>query len=519
VRFIAYIEGKDRPGLLRDVTIALTDLGSNIVFSVGFSSEGTSYLLFILQYEGSASELEDILNTVKDIESVDVEEAGPEAADLLAKYIEEFPAITKELTKYLHPSEFLDILVRLDEPLRHTIYPSLGSKYLGQLLRVAPQEIIEEVCRYVHPKVLAQALVSLNPDEQADILQLFPKGVRRAVIQYIPPEVLESVRSLLKYPPESAGGIMTSNVPVLHEEQKVSDALELLRKRHFEVFDVIYIVSKEGKLVGYAYVADLLKEKPNSRLSKVARRDYVAVDPFDDREVVARLMIKYDLTRIPVVDVDGKFLGVITIDDVADVIIAEESEDLFMLSGISKVGRSRYLTARVKDLFKRRFLWLLLIYLIESFTARIIQGYSGLISRVAILAAFIPLIIGTGGNAGAQASALITRALALGEVTARDVLRVVVKELLTCGLLALGMASIGFIFAFSISFNVVISIIVAIALASVIVIADIIGALLPLIASSLDLDPAVLSGPLITTVVDVAGLFTYFLIATTILTI
>lgn len=517
MRAILYVEGKDRPGLLRDATHMLSELGCNIDFSVGFSRGNTGYLLFVLQFEGELETLQKKLYEVEDVEKVDVAEMGPEAADLLAKFIEDFPVITRELTKYLHPSEFLDLIIRLDEALRRNIYFLITPNYLGQILRLAPQEIVEEICKYVHPKAVAQALIHLNPDEQADLLQLLPSAIKRTILQHLPQNVIDAIRPLLKYPPQTAGGIMTSNVPVLFGDQKVSEALDLLRKKTFEVKDVIYIVDREDRLIGYAYVADLIKEKHEKTLYEIARRDYISVDPLDDQEEVARLMIKYDLTRVPVVDMDGRFLGVIIIDDIADVIIAEESEDLLMMGGVSGIERSRYLTSRIKDLFKRRFVWLLLIYLIESFTARIIQGYSDFISKVAILTAFIPLIIGTGGNAGAQAATLITRALALGEVTVKDFLRIISKEILTCLLLSLGMASIGFLFAYSITFNIMISFVVALALALVIIIADVIGALLPLMASALGIDPAVLSNPLITTVVDIAGLLTYFLIASLIL--
>ncbi|RLF88402.1 magnesium transporter, partial [Thermococci archaeon] len=285
----------------------------------------------------------------------------------------------------------------------------------------------------------------------------------------------------------------------------------------FEVSDVLFVVDEEGKLLGYLKVLDLLREDPESNLGRICKKDLVTVNPEEDREEVAKLMVKYDISRLPVVDEEGRLLGVVTIEDVADVIVAEHGEDYLLLGGLPKMEDYRYLTARPTSLFRKRFLWLLAIYLVESVTARIIKGFGVMISETAIIAAFIPLILATGGNVGSQASTLVVRALALGEVTPRDYLRIVLKELSTSILISPAIASVGFVFAYTISLDLRISLIVSLALGLVTITADITGALLPLLATIFKVDPATISSPLIATISDVSGLVVYLTLASLLL--
>ena len=174
---------------------------------------------------------------------------------------------------------------------------------------------------------------------------------------------MEKIRPLLRYPPESAGGIMTTEVVVVKQGSRVADAVELLKKSRGEVRDVLYVVDDAGRLVGYVTVPDLFKEDRDRPIESIMRRDVVSVKPTVDREEVARLMVRHDLSRVPVVDDEGRLLGVVLIEDVVDVLVAEYSEDMLLLGGIARLPRFRYLTARVSTLFYRRFLWLAVIYL------------------------------------------------------------------------------------------------------------------------------------------------------------
>lgn len=516
MKLVIAIEARDRPGLLRDIASVISSTGANIEYNIAFRENGSAFLLFIADYEGETEFLAEAIEKLEDVESIEIELLGPPAADIIAKHIEKNPAIVRDITKLMPPLDFIEVLVRLNEDVRKKVYTLLSTTSLGALLTEAPKEMIDEIAATLKPSQLAQALIELEPDDVVDILQGLKSSVRKAVLKHLPREKIDEIRPLLLYPPETAGGLMTTHVPVFSTDTPVSKVMETLtQKTEYEITDTIYVVDKGGKLVGYVNVPALFKEKPDVPLEKIMRRDFITVDPLTDQEEVAKLMIKFDETKLPVVNGDGKFLGVVTIDDVMYVLISEQSEDFLLFGGVMRV--ERYLTSRVIDLFKKRFIWLLVLYAVQNVTARIIQGYSELISKIAVLAAFIPLILDTGGNAGSQSVVLVTRALALGELTLRDIFRVIGKELTTSLLLASALAPIAFAFALSITLNIWVSVTVAAAVVFVVLITSVVGALLPLIATALGIDPAVISAPLLTTVADIIGLSIYFLTASLIL--
>ncbi|RLG76673.1 MAG: magnesium transporter [Thermoprotei archaeon] len=507
------VRGRDRPGLLKDIASVITSSGGNILFGLSYSEEGRASSLFIVEYRDECKNVVEALRCVDGVEEVTLE-ASNKAYALYVEFLERYPAMTSELVRFLTPNDFLEVLIRLPQEKRSSLYILVPPDYLGQLLVHAPQEIIDEAARVAVPKRLAEAIAFLPPDDAADVLQSLPPQVRRTVFEYLPKEFREAVKPLLQYPPESAGGIMTTSVVVLRKDITVREAVEVLKKSRAEIRDVIYVVDEHNRLLGYIPVPDLFKEDRNASLESVVRRDFIAVDPMVDREEVAKIMIRHDLSRVPVVDSDGRFLGVVSLDDVVDALVAEYSEDILLLGGIAKLPRFRYLTARLSTLFYRRFMWLIVIYLIESVTASVIKSYEGLIARTAVLAAFIPLLLDTGGNIGSQSATLITRALALGEVTRRDILAVVAKEFSVALLLGGALSSVAFVLALLVtSLDLEVALTVALSLVIVVLVADLMGALLPLAATSFGIDPAVMSNPLITTVVDVIGVMFYFTVA------
>ena len=516
MELVISVEGIDRPGLLRDVASALSSNDADIIYNVAYGEEGKGYLLFIARYEGDVEALEDAVMSIKDVDSVESAPLGAEAADIIAEYVEVNPAISGSIAKLMHPSDFIEVIARLDVDARRKVYLVMPKNFIGALLAEAPHEILDEVSTVLKPRDLAEALASLDPDDLVDVLQGLKSSVRKAVLKNLPKAKVDEVRPLLLYPPETAGGLMTTKVPQYLPSTPVSKVIEDLSTRaDYEITDTVYVVDEDGRLLGYVNVLALFKVAPKLPISKLARKDYVAVEPLTDQEEVSRMMIKFDITKVPVVDEGGRFLGVVTIDDVMDVLISEESEDLLLLGGVMRV--EHYLTARITSLFKKRLVWLLVLCLMENVTARIISGYTGFISRVAILAAFIPLILDTGGNAGNQSVVLVTRALALGELTIRDVTRVIAKEFMTSALLAFTLSPVAFLFAYGVSFNLMVSLSVSIAVALVVLAASVIGALLPLVAVVFRIDPAVISAPLITTVTDIVGLILYFIVASLIL--
>ena len=513
-RLAVFIDARDRPGMLSEITAAIHRLGGNVVTSMGYSLEGgRARLLLIVDVDREPAEVvEAVRGIVGEDARVEAAELGPDAAGLLAEFIEDKPGIVTVLESYLDPPDIMDALLRLPEHVRKRIYPMLSSSVLAYLLSEGDEDTVREILESVKIRDIVDALQWLDPDEAVDVLQKLPEQTRRAVLQLLPEELRKQLASLLRYPPETAGGIMTTSVPVVEADATVQDALQLLRKGEYDVKDVIIVVEGDGKFYGIVPVDELLRAKPETPLRRLARRPPVTVEPEEDQEEVARLMLRYEIRRLPVVDRDGRFLGVVAIEDVAYVLAEEAAEDVAKLGGVIEKPRERYLHASVMDLVKTRLPWLLLIYLIESVTASVIKGYEDVIERIAVAAAFIPLIMDTGGNIGSQASSTIVRALALGEISERnrrDVIYTVLKELATAAVVGSVLASIGFVFAYLIGHNARLALSIAATLFIVVIFADVIGASLPIIARRLGLDPAAISSPFVTTIVDVSVAIIY----------
>ncbi len=451
---------------------------------------------------------------------VDVEARSQgEAGDLLARFLEGSPGLASSLEAYLEAADFVDILVRLPGDKARVVARSLTPRTLAWVMELADRQTLDLLVSSLEVSRLLEALKELDPDEAVDVLQKLDSGTRRKLLLLLPPEYRRQAGALLEYPPDTAGGVMTVSVPVLREWDTVGRALHLARSWNYDVKDTVVVVDGGGRLVGLAEVSDLLSRPLSTPLREAARRPRITVGPLEDQETVARLMLRYYLRRLPVVDGDSRFLGLVTIEDVAYILAEEAAEDIAKLAG-SEVSVERYVPSRVVELVRARLPWLLVIYLIESITANVLKSYEHVLSRVAVLAAFIPLIMGTGGNVGSQAVGLIIRALALGEVSERsrdDALLILRKELTVSLAIAALFSLVGLAFALAVSGALMVGLAVSLTLFIIIHLADLAGALLPLAARRLGIDPASVSTPLITTVVDVSVAFIYMTIASMLL--
>ncbi|MET1101661.1 MAG: magnesium transporter [Pyrodictiaceae archaeon] len=514
-RAIVSVEAKDKPGLLAEIISALTESNANVITHLGYIVDSTARLLFIVDTNLDPDELgERISNKIGDGE-VKAAPLGPESSDIIASFIEDKPILIAILETYLDPPDILDSILRLNKQKRISLYKLLSNSTLSDIAKLADAETLLEVLESIGIERFAKVLSELEVDEIVDVMQKLPEEVRRRVLQLLSPEMKASVTRLLAYPPETAGGVMTENIPVLRANQTVYDALYALRSGSYDVKDTVFIVDDEGRLVGLVSLDQLLYEVLTTQLERIMIKPRITVNPWMDREEVAKLMLRYNVTRLPVVSDEGKLLGVITIEDIANVLVEEAAEDIALL-GATEKPRERYIRASVTDLVKSRITWLLLIYVIESVTANILAAYSSLIEKVAVIAAFIPLVMDTGGNVGSQATATIIRALALGEISEhsrRDVIITLAKELATSMLIGLIMSIIGFGFSYVISRSLSVAIAVSLTLFTVIVFADVVGSLLPIVARRLGYDPAVVSAPLITSVVDITVSAIYMALA------
>jgi len=493
------------------VARVLHGLGCNIATSFGYRVDGRARLLAVAECPlepGEAGEAirERIRQELGGDAEAEAGELGPDAASIVAEFVREKPGLVTVLEAYLEPPDLFDALLRLPPEARRRVYPLLSPRTLAWILGEAGDEVLEELLSTLSLRQVARALEELDPDEAVDVLQRLPEPIRKRLLQELPEELRREAARLLRYPPETVGGVMTTSVPVAPVSATVQEALQMLRQGSYEVADTVVVVDEEGRLAGLVGVEELLRAPPGERLGRIARRPPVVIGPEEDREEAARLMLRYELRRLPVVDRGGRFLGLVTVEDVAQVLAEEAAEDIARLGGVEK-PRERYRLASVADLVRTRLPWLLLIYVIESLTASVIKGYEDVIQRIAVAAAFIPLIMDTGGNVGSQASSMVVRALALGEISEKnrgDVAYVLLKELATSATIGAVMALLGFAFSYLVGGNARLALSIALTLFLVVVFADLIGASLPLVARRLGLDPAAISSPFVTTIVDVS---------------
>ncbi len=424
----------------------------------------------------------------------------------------------RRLVLEMKPQDLVDIIERLDSEYRRILIGVIPGNYYADILPKLSPELLYEVVMIKGISKVARAIGEMQPDVIADILEKLPVKIRRHIIAHLPPWKVDEVAELLKYPPESAGGVMTTRIPVFPADKTVEKVLEeYLIKYQLGLYDrlqYIYVVEPDGRLIGWVDLKTLMASPRSRRLKDIVQKVPAKVHVLADREEAARLVVKYDLTEIPVVDDDGRLVGAITVDDIIDVIVAESTEDILKFGGLWESVRGSYVTARAIELAKRRATWLILLYILESITVSVISMFESVISSLVALSFFIPLLTDTGGNAGSQAATLVIRSLATGEAKPYDFLRIVLKEISSSALLALMVAPVGFLIAYLISRSLLIALIVSLALPFIVVVASLMGVILPFIAMVIKADPAVISAPLITTVSDVVGLSIYFTIAT-----
>lgn len=367
---------------------------------------------------------------------------------------------------------------------------------------------------HLDARVSQAILTAMSSDALSDLSGAVHPRRARELLRQLPDEQRAEVQRLMEFPENTAGGRMTVNYLEARQEWTGAQVLAHFRKvgREVELANYIYIVDSAGRLAGVASLRDVLLSDPQTPVSGIMYTQVVSVHADADQEEAARLLQQYDFVALPVVDTAGRIVGVINVDDIVDVIEEEATEDIQILGGIEPLDEP-YLDSSLARLFRKRIGWLLLLFLAASFTTSILRHHADLLDQVVALAFFIPLLIGTGGNSGAQASTLVIRAMALGEVTLVDFLRVIWREIRIGLALGVAMAIVTFALARAIGAPLNLGLTVAATIVLVVVVGSILGAAFPLIGRRLGFDPAVFSAPLITTIVDATGLLIYFQVA------
>jgi len=419
----------------------------------------------------------------------------------------------------LHPADQADVFNMLEDAEQELLLPLMDIQATADLLEELEDEDVLDAIEDFTTEKLADVLDEMEPDEAADLLgDLPPAQASQALAQM---EDADDVIPLLGYPDETAGGLMTTSYVALRRQTTAQQAIEFLRSVELttDIPYYLFVVDREKKLVGVTGLRELVVSKENTKIEAVMDPEVIYVTVGTDQEEVARVMSRYGLSAIPVIDEAGHLLGVITHDDIVDVMESETTEDILHLGGIESgpLIDKPYWTQRIVDVVRSRFFWLLLLFIAETFTGTVLRHFEDELQVVVALSFFIPLLIGTGGNAGSQTVATVIRALALREVRPRDLFKVWWRELRTGLFLGILIALVAFFRALLWQVEWELALTIAITIAAIVIWANTVAALVPIIASRLGIDPTILSGPLMTTLIDGTGLLIYFSLAALIL--
>ncbi|WP_303883476.1 magnesium transporter [Acetomicrobium mobile] len=420
----------------------------------------------------------------------------------------------------LHPYEIASLLEEFEEPEQITILSLTPPETAAEALEHLDYDDQYRLLDHSDKAVAKAILAAMGRDAIADLLMAIHPNKAQQIMAMVPQEDLESIKYLMTYPEDSAGGIMSLDYIQAREYWTIEQVIRHFRKvgQKQSIANYIYVVDAVGRLVGVLSLKELLLSDPKSLVSDVMHKNIITVLAAADQEEAARIMSQYDLMILPVVNGQGRLVGVITADDIMDVIEEEDTEDIHRLGG-SQPLELPYLESSLTTLFSKRIGWLVFLFVVQAVTSNILKYYENVLSSVVTLAFFIPLLADVGGNSGTQASSLIIRALALGEVTVKDIATILFKELRVSSLMGIVMGFIGYFFAWAISGSTAIGMTVACTLIAVLIMSSTIGAILPILGRMCRVDPAVFSAPFITTVVDITALTVYFNVAIRLLNI
>lgn len=424
-----------------------------------------------------------------------------------------------ELKAYLCEINVVDIAEILDD---------LDTKTSLMVIRMLPKDLVVEVFAYLDIEKqtelaslitdveLKYLMEEMYFDDLIDLLEEMPAEFVSKVLKNAPYEERKRINQFLNYPEDSAGSIMTIEYVELKVRMTVQDALDYIRETGLnkETVYTCYVTNENEKLEGIVSLRTLVISDPTQTIGDIMETDIISVNTNDDQEDVAETFKKYDFLALPVVDTSYRLTGIITVDDIMDVIEEEATEDFQKMAGITAL-ESEYLDLDILTLAKMRIGWLLILMISGTFTGFIIRQYEDLLTHVTILTMFFPMLMDTGGNAGSQSSTMVIRGLAVGDIKMTDAVKVFFKEFSISLLVGTMLSAVNFVRLMWINkVGLAISLTVSLTLIFTVIMAKLIGGMLPIMAKKLNLDPAIMAGPVITTIVDAMSLVIYFQFAT-----
>ncbi|NLP35358.1 MAG: magnesium transporter [Clostridiales bacterium] len=407
----------------------------------------------------------------------------------------------------------------IDKAKLLVMFRILPKKIASGVFTHMPYDLQRYVIESIADKEVKSILDQLFLDDTIDFLEEMPANVVKKVLKNTDDKTRELINRFLNYPEDSAGSIMTIEYVDLKKEMTVKQAIQHIKETGVdkETIDTCYVMDNNRILEGVISIRKLILNEDNVLIKDIMETGVKYINTKDDQEEIAHLFKKYDYLVMPVVDAERRLVGIVTIDDIVDVIDQENTED-FQKMAAMQPSEKEYLKTNALDLAKNRLPWLLILMISATFTGNIIKKFESALQSVMVLASFIPMIMDTGGNAGSQSSTLIIRGLALEEIRLKDVLKVLWKEIQVSCIVAITLTTVNFIRIYYLEkTELLISLTVCATLFFTIVLAKIVGGTLPIIAKKLKADPAIMAGPLITTVVDAVSLLLYFTIATKLL--
>ena len=454
---------------------------------------------------------------------------------------ERFEIVEKAVLAMLEDKKYStlrDILVTMNPSDVAGLFDGLEEKQIPLMYRLLPKELAAEtfvemdteaqelLIRGFSDNELKEVLDELYVDDAADIVEEMPANVVKRILKHADPEMRHSINQILRYPENSAGSIMTTEYVSLRPHMTVEEAILRIRRQGIEKETIYtcYVTAKDRTLIGLVTVKDLLlAEEDDMKIEEVMLKnmaDLIYVNTKTDQEEVALMFNKYNFLAIPVVDGEGRMVGIVTFDDAMDVMEEEATEDMELMSGMTP-SEKPYLRSSAFDLFKNRIPWLMLMMVSATFTGLIMTAFEDALAAQIALSAFIPMLMGTGGNSGSQSSVTVIRGLSLGELDFRDIGVILWKEIRTALMCGVALAVVCFAKIWLVdhllmgnqNITLMVDLVVCLALWVTVVLAKMVGCMLPLAAKAVKLDPAVMASPFISTIVDALSLLVYFLFA------
>ena len=429
----------------------------------------------------------------------------------------------RELFREWPPADVAEVILDMDEDDQVILFRVLPHSLAADVFEYLDVEAQQQLLRAMAHEQVVGILNEMSPDDRTALLEELPSAAARQLIKLLTPAERQIAQSLLGYPEGSVGRLMTPDFIGVSEDWTVQQVLDYVREhgQDSETLNVIYVLDERGKLIDDIRMREFLLKPLAHNVRDLMQKTFVALNVTDSQQDALNVFRKYDRTALPVVDSSGVLVGIVTIDDMLDVAEEEATEDIHKLGGMEALDEP-YTTIPLMRMVKKRATWLIILFLGEMLTATAMQGYNGEIEKAAILAMFLPLIISSGGNSGSQATTLVIRAMALGELKLRDWFRVVRKELLSGLSLGLILGTIG-VFRISLwqylhifdygKYHWLVALTVGSALVGVVLWGTLSGAMLPFLLRRCGLDPATSSAPFVATLVDVTGLVIYFNVA------